>query len=89
MKEWKWKINRKAAHVLIEVAKTGRFLWGMINQNVSCKSLETESIRLQYLGVAEAAQSQQSHNRPIRLCIPKNNGVYRNRNTERFAVSFT
>lgn len=27
MKEWKWKINRKAAHVLIEVANTGRFLW--------------------------------------------------------------
>ena len=30
MKEWKWKINRKAAHVLIEVAKTGCFHWGMI-----------------------------------------------------------
>jgi len=25
MKTWKWKINRKAAHVLMEVANTGRF----------------------------------------------------------------
>jgi len=49
MKEWKWKINRKAAHVLIEVANTGRFLWGMITRDVRCHSLETESIRLQYL----------------------------------------
>lgn len=49
MKEWKWKINRKAAHVLIEVANTGRFLWKMINRDVSCNSLKTESIRSQYL----------------------------------------
>jgi len=49
MKEWKWKINRKAAHVLIEVANTGHFLWRMINQDVSCNGLETESIRSQYL----------------------------------------
>jgi integrase len=49
MKEWKWKINRKAAHVLIEVANTGRFLWGRINRDNCCKSFEAESIRSQYL----------------------------------------
>jgi len=49
MKEWKWKINRKAAHVLVEVANTGRFFWRMINRDVSCNSLEAESIRSQYL----------------------------------------
>lgn len=49
MKEWKWKINRKAAHVLMEVANTGHFLWGMINRDANCKSSELESIRSQYL----------------------------------------
>lgn len=49
MKEWKWKTNRKAAHILIEVAKTGCFHWGMIHKNINCKSLEIENIRLQYI----------------------------------------
>ena len=49
IKEWKRKINRKAAHVLLEVAGTGRFNWGLINRNTSCGSLEIESIRTQYL----------------------------------------
>ena len=49
MKEWKWKINRKAAHVLIEVANTGCFRWGVINRDACCNSLEAESIRSQYL----------------------------------------
>ncbi|MEG6523336.1 tyrosine-type recombinase/integrase [Desulfotomaculum sp. 1211_IL3151] len=53
MKEWKWKINRKAAHVLIEVANTGRFLWGMIKRDARCHSLEAESIRSQYLKYLE------------------------------------
>jgi integrase len=49
MKEWKWKINRKAAHVLIEVANTGRFLWRVIKRDAGCISLEAEPIRSQYL----------------------------------------
>lgn len=40
MKEWKWKINRKAAHVLIEVANTGHFFWKMIKRNAGCNGLE-------------------------------------------------
>ncbi|MBE3101498.1 MAG: tyrosine-type recombinase/integrase [Firmicutes bacterium] len=48
MKEWKWKINRKAAYVLKEVAETGCFHWGMIQKAVSCNSTEIEAIRLQY-----------------------------------------
>ena len=49
MKKWKWKINRKAAHVLIEVANTGCFHWDKIHKVINCNSLEIESIRLQYL----------------------------------------
>ena len=49
MKEWKWKINRKAAHVLMEIVNTGRFQWGTVNRSVSCASMETELIRSQYL----------------------------------------
>jgi len=49
LKEWKWKINRKAAYVLMEVADTGCFQWGLIHKSISCNSLEIENIRLQYL----------------------------------------
>jgi len=49
MREWKWKINRKAAHVLKEVVNTGCFKWRMVNRSVSCAGMETESIRSQYL----------------------------------------
>lgn len=49
IKEWKWKINRKAAHVLMEVANTGCFHWGTLHQSTNSNSKETECIRLQYL----------------------------------------
>jgi integrase len=49
VKEWKWKINRKAAYVLMEVAKTGCFYWKMIHKNINCKSPEIENVRLQYV----------------------------------------
>ena len=49
MQEWKWKINRKAAYVLLEIADTGRFQWGCIKQNLSCSDLGIESIRDIYL----------------------------------------
>lgn len=49
MKEWKWKINRKAAYVLMKVSSTGRFQWELINRGTSCNSAEIESIRSQYL----------------------------------------
>jgi len=49
MKEWKWKINRKAAQILIEVANTGHFHWGMIRKKISCNTPEMEHIRQQYL----------------------------------------
>lgn len=48
MKEWKWKINRKAAHVLMEVADTGCFHWNKIRKKINCFTLEMEYIRLQY-----------------------------------------
>jgi hypothetical protein len=49
MKEWKWKINQKAAHVLMEVADTGCFRWGAIRESISHEDPEIKSIRLQYL----------------------------------------
>jgi site-specific recombinase XerD len=49
MNEWKWKINRKAAYVLMEIANTGRFQWGHIKRGTDCGSLEIASVRLQYL----------------------------------------
>ena len=49
MKEWKWKINRKAAKVLIEVANTGQFRWGVIVKGINCISEEMETIRQQHL----------------------------------------
>jgi integrase len=49
MYEWTWKINRKAAHVLLEVADTGRFRWGCIKRNISCTDVKIEPIRDLYL----------------------------------------
>ena len=48
IKKWKWKINRKAAHVLMEVADTGCYHWEIIQKNISCNTPEVESIRRQY-----------------------------------------
>ena len=47
--EWKWKINRKAAYALMEVANTGHFQWGRINPKTIDENSEMEAIRLQYL----------------------------------------
>jgi site-specific recombinase XerD len=48
-REWKWKINRKSAYVLMEVAKTGGFKWGLIERSNSFgRNPALESIRSQY-----------------------------------------
>ena len=49
MKEWKWKINRKSAYVLMEIANTGHFQWGLIKHGKNCGNWEIASIRLEYL----------------------------------------
>jgi len=49
MNEWKWKINRKASHVLMEVANTGCFQWGMLNNRIDSEDVEMKAIRWQYL----------------------------------------
>jgi integrase len=49
MKEWKWKINRKAAIVLIEVANTGKFQWGLIGKGTNCANAEIEAIHQQHV----------------------------------------
>jgi len=49
VKEWKWKINRKAAHVLIEVANSGQFHWTLIKPGIQCAAMEIKSIRDHYL----------------------------------------
>ncbi len=50
MKFWKWKINRKAAYVLIEVAETGAFRWGQISRyDLSCGDAELDAVRDRYI----------------------------------------
>jgi len=53
MKEWKWKINRKAAYVLVEVANTGEFHWNSISKGTSSDNPELEAIRLRYIKTLE------------------------------------
>jgi integrase len=48
IKEWKWKISRKAAYVLMEVADTGCFHWKVIHKNISCSTPDEECLRRQY-----------------------------------------
>jgi len=49
MNEWKWKFNRKAAHVLMEVADTGTFKWKPIQQNLSLENRYLEELRTIYI----------------------------------------
>jgi len=49
MEEWKWKINRRAAYVLIEVANTGLFHWSHIVKGINCDNAVIEEIRQQHL----------------------------------------
>jgi integrase len=53
MKEWKWKINRKAAYVLIEVANTGSFIWQHINNRICYDNPSLNNVRSQYLKTLE------------------------------------
>lgn len=48
MNEWKWKINRKAAYVLMEVAKTGSFHWSSISQGVFIIDPQLDKVHKQY-----------------------------------------
>ena len=49
MNEWKWKMNSKAAHVLLEVADTGAFNWKPIQQNLSFTDHDLEELRTLYI----------------------------------------
>jgi integrase len=60
MKEWKWKTNRKAGQVLMEVADTGSFHWGIINKDISCSTAELQYIRLQYTNSLKMRNLSQS-----------------------------
>jgi integrase len=50
MKQWKWKINRKAACILMEVAATGDFIWRKISKNKRCDNHGLEKVRQRYVG---------------------------------------
>ena len=63
--EWKWKIRRRAALVLIEVADTGRFKWKLFTSRKVCCPEETlEVLRQQYLTFL---RTQNLENRTIGL----------------------
>jgi len=48
-KMWKWKINRKAALVLIEVAQNGSFKWGAVSRYSAISNCELERVKLTFL----------------------------------------
>lgn len=54
MKTWKWKINRKAAHVLMEVAETGHFEWSHIREEIRIPDEGLEKVRRRYLSSLES-----------------------------------
>ena len=60
METWKWKINRKAALVLIEVASTGNYHWKQIPRDISCVTPEMEIIRQQFSEFLEQRNLQKS-----------------------------
>lgn len=60
MKTWKWKINRKAALVLMEVADTGCFHWEIIHKNIGCNTPELEYIRQLYTNSLKQSNLSQS-----------------------------
>ncbi len=65
MEQWKWKINRKAALVLIEVAETGEFQWGKVSHSdLSCGSIELDRIRNRYL-----QQLRERNLEPATICL--------------------
>jgi integrase len=65
MNEWKWKINRKAALVLIEVAETGTFQWSQVpHYNLSCGSSELDAVRKRYL-----QQVRERNLEPTTICL--------------------
>lgn len=47
-KMWKWKINRKAALVLIEIAQKGSFKWCAVSRYIAISEAELEQLRLTY-----------------------------------------
>jgi integrase len=60
IKEWKWKINRKAAHILIEVAATGHYQWRQICRTHNCLESSLENIRNKYLSSLKARNLKES-----------------------------
>jgi integrase len=48
IKKWRWKINRKAAYVLMEVASTGKFQWKNISKNLSFRDKNLEQLHQQF-----------------------------------------
>ena len=50
MKEWKWKINRRAGFVIIEVAETGEINWRQVPRcSFSCGDTAIDSIKGEYI----------------------------------------
>lgn len=60
MKEWKWKINRKAVYVLMEVARIGCFHWEIIKKDLRCNIPRIEYIRQKYLNSLKQKNLSQS-----------------------------
>lgn len=61
MQTWKWKINRKAANVLIEVAETGTFNWKALPwHDLSCGDSKLDRVRDQYVNEQKSRNLESS-----------------------------
>lgn len=60
MAVWKWKINRKAAYALKEVAETGHFKWAHIRKELCLKDEKLEKIRSRYLLILKSRNLQKT-----------------------------
>ena len=49
LKDWEWKIHRKAMSVLIKIASCGHYKWENIPRRKHCENQGLEAIRQQYL----------------------------------------
>lgn len=47
--KWRWKTKRRCAHILMEIAETGQYVWKPISKEPRCDVEAFEDVRSQYL----------------------------------------
>ncbi len=66
MNKWKWKIRRKSASVLMDVAETGSFHWDTLTQhNLSCGEARLDLVRDRFVSSLQQKNLEPSY---VSLC---------------------